>query len=1745
MAINFNTDPYWDDFEVVGADGLTPKEKYNRVLFRPGVPLQARELTQLQTTLQNQISSMGDHIFKEGTMVIPGELTLNHNIDYVKISTANNAIDFIGMTVTGSNGTTAKVVYAIEATDIDPATLYLKYTNNSIDDIYYKNITINGSYEDDLGNTQALSATVENELEDVLLPDQYVTGTGSIANIEKGIYYIRKNFIIIQSASIVVNKYNADITTDIGFFVIEKLVGPGEDTSLNDNANGSTNETAPGAHRLSITATFGSKLPDISASNFVLLARIENGKIISINNRTDNSFLEETLARRTKDESGSYTVNTIKGILKDIPSDANRFHYSIDPFKAYVDGREINIEYARDLEFDKARTTELAYDQTANFDDGNYIDIRITGGSMPKTGNVITLTDSNFNPTTLMTASVLSIREVTSFYAAGAGTIPALTFRLSLANIDMVEENGDLSNGSIGLNLTVFEIAGYSLSGDDNLVYLPKFRVKTCHNGTSYDYRYEIIKNIGTSQVRDTNKIDFDIPPGESFTDTDTSDWVVWYNNEPDGTAVDIPLAVTDFSVGTLSDISGGSNNFVTLTVATPAGAPTITNNTIMELSAPVIKYNAMHKTKTLIPAEEVVIVSNTFPAGNDWIELGFADGVDLISVMRHTDYGTGQEAITNITSHYEFDNGQRTSHYESAKIRKEVTSNFIQPDTASTVYKVQFSRYVHGGSGDFFNVDSYIDGGNEYDNIGFFKEWDLADCVDFRPTILDTTDSGNWSTLNGLVIRPNSTFETDLEFYLPRIDKLALTAGGKFKIIKGNPAANPTTPDDAANAMTLTTLLVPPYTEKATGVKIKPVDNKRYTMRDIGKIEKRINQLEYYTTLSLLETQAKNKQIYSGTLIDRFKTGIITDAFGTPLVSRTESPEYNVSLDAVNRLCRPTFAENNINLTSSAEAGTAVTGDLLTLDYDNVDVITQLRSSSHINVNPFDVFTWEGSLKITPENDEWKDVKRMPAIQEIDESKYADLLNDAKKSNPTGTIWGEWETNWTGYPDTAQSPTGVWDPSGNTWRTDRSDRGQRRVDTWIKTGYMEQQIAYGIESAYVKDIKVVSERDRTVNVSFIPYMRSRLVTCNLTGCRPETPVYPFFDGVNVSNYVSDDIINDPDEYSVAENALLDITEHPSGMTSLTTNEFGSVDFSFWVPNNDNLNFTTGTKELHVTDSVTGDPDFTTTFATAKYAAQGLLESKEMVTIGTRIPKIVQTERSKESENFVATDQTMAKPTHWYDPLAQSFKIDIAGGVFITEIDLYFTTKDISQSVKVQIREMSNGFPTQKILGFGEAIKERAFVFEDTDGLTPTTFTFDSPVYVAEGTEYCFAIVSNSSGYNVRYGEVGEKDENDDMIQAQPYAGVMFKSSNASTWEPMSYNDIKFVMRMADFSTTGTVDLIPTIVPPERLAIDPIETTVGSSDVTIHQYNHGYNSGSTIQLSNISGSVDDTGLVDGSFVITVVNDDKYTISASGVATDGGLYGGGSILVGGDILYNIIYPFVESLNLPNTAMTWEIHETATSNGTTFINSVKPIDINSNYIPADERFVLTSYTANNASPAITNHGIKLRGTFITDHEITLHDVPVNNLSPVVDLARTSLITVQNHINNDSTDETHKFAGKAKAKYVTKTILLNDESDDLKLWLDINRPTHSNIKVYARVGHQNIDYNDWVEGTVHDSSGVSGPGRIPFNDGSNYHEVEFDFDFGVDTTFTMFAIKVVFLSSNTSRIPSIKNLRAVAVI
>ena len=74
---NLNAPPYFDDFDVTN--------NYKRVLFKPGTPLQARELTTLQTLLQNQVEKFGQHFFKEGAVVIPGNVALDTQYFCVQI----------------------------------------------------------------------------------------------------------------------------------------------------------------------------------------------------------------------------------------------------------------------------------------------------------------------------------------------------------------------------------------------------------------------------------------------------------------------------------------------------------------------------------------------------------------------------------------------------------------------------------------------------------------------------------------------------------------------------------------------------------------------------------------------------------------------------------------------------------------------------------------------------------------------------------------------------------------------------------------------------------------------------------------------------------------------------------------------------------------------------------------------------------------------------------------------------------------------------------------------------------------------------------------------------------------------------------------------------------------------------------------------------------------------------------------------------------------------------------------------------------------------------------------------------------------------------------------------------------------------------------------------------------------------------------------------------------------------------
>ena len=370
---DLNVSPYYDDFDTT--------DNFHRVLFRPGFAVQARELTQLQSILQNQIEKFGTHMFKEGAMVIPGQVGFTNEYYAVKLQSTFNSNpvsgyvnDYIGKTITGAtSGVKATVIGYESATTTDPLTLYVKYTQTGTDNVSTtfsdnEQIQANGV----IGTLVAGSSSAQ-------LQASSATATGSSANIEEGVYFVRGQFVRVTAQRIVLDKYTDTPSYRIGLGITETLITPEADTSLLDNATGSSNVNAKGAHRLKITLTL-SKLPIGSAedTNFIELIRVRNGRIQEVTRNTEYSVLGETLARRTFDESGDYSVRPFGVDVRESLDDGlNEGVYvsgantdqgattseslmavQVSPGKAYVRGYEIETTAPTFIDVEKPRTTE-------------------------------------------------------------------------------------------------------------------------------------------------------------------------------------------------------------------------------------------------------------------------------------------------------------------------------------------------------------------------------------------------------------------------------------------------------------------------------------------------------------------------------------------------------------------------------------------------------------------------------------------------------------------------------------------------------------------------------------------------------------------------------------------------------------------------------------------------------------------------------------------------------------------------------------------------------------------------------------------------------------------------------------------------------------------------------------------------------------------------------------------------------------------------------------------------------------------------------------------------------------------------------------------------------------------------------------------------------------------------------------------------------------------------------------------
>ena len=1237
---------------------------------------------------------------------------------------------------------------------------------------------------------------------------------------------------------------------------------------------------------------------------------------------------------------------------------------------------------------------------------------------------------------------------------------------------------------------------------------------------------------------------------------------------------LDYTISIDDIgsaSLGATGDVltTIGNNHEGNVIFTQPSGAGTSVfdfganyANAKIKIIATVNRSTAGSKSKTLVSGSTKDVTSLADCIKQGGINLNQADIFQLISVKMATAFGAySASGEVDITDRYDLDNGQRDNYYDQGRIK--LKSGQLEP---SGSLRITFDFFTHG-SGDYFDVDSYT-GVVSYEGIPSYtsdttgQSLELRDCLDFRPRVADNSfiNSGsfdrdfdptdNASTVD--VVKFGTDITADFEYYLPRIDKIFLDKEGVFKVLKGASALDPQVPKSLDGAMHLYTLDIPAYTLSTDDIKINIVDNRRYTMRDIGKLESRIENVEYYTQLSLLETAAQNLQIQDGEGFDRFKNGFIVDNFTGHNVGDPRNRDYKAAMDMAKGELRPTFSEDAVKLIEADEDGTAIlaedrtaasyqkTGDCLTLPYTESTLIDQPFASKTVNVNPFDVFNWSGSVALTPPSDEWKETNRAPQLVINNTGAFDSLVSGLPSDQQNqgieiGSVWNEWQDMWSGSPADVSSR----DVGG-------ARRSGRRVftNTEITTQQSVNQTRTGVRQRLVPQTVRNSIGDRIVNVAFVPFIRSRTINFTATRMKPNTRVYAFFDNVDISAYVT-----------------------PSSGANLDTDNNGSVSGTFVIPDpavNSNPRWRTGTRTFRLTSSQNDTRFDVETSAESDYVARGILETVQNTIISTREPQLVRTDTTSDRTiNRVSTRQS-SRTIGWVDPLAQTFMVDDPGGVFLTSMDMYFGSKDANIPITLQIREVVNGYPGSVILPFSEKTINPNVVNTSTDGTTATTFTFDSPVYIQENTEYCFVLLANSNNYTAYVGRLGEKVLGSDRtISQQPYAGVMFKSQNGSTWTAEQNEDVKFKIKRAEFSNvTGTATLVNEALPVKTLKNNPIRTSADSTPILrVSHPNHGmHGTSNNVTIAGVPTGGALNGItadqINGTYTqISNVTLDSYDINPTHNTTftgtivnptQSGDIGSNAVTSTQNRLYDVLNLSIQTMTVSGTNLSYSLRPTtgkSISGGESEFNLTSTAS-SENVIAGDNIY----FTAPQMVASSINETNEMGGNKSLFVNCTMQ-TSNTKLSPVIDLQRCSAFVIQNRLNQPSASDVNYVADTANvgtssaAVYLTKPVVLENLSTAIDVRLTSNIRSTSSVEVYFRTTSseeaRNVNDLSWIP---FNTTGTSDSTVTPSEDNETFKEYKYSIT-GLNE-FTAFQIKIVMKGTNSAYPPIIRDMRGIAL-
>ena len=907
----------------------------------------------------------------------------------------------------------------------------------------------------------------------------------------------------------------------------------------------------------------------------------------------------------------------------------------------------------------------------------------------------------------------------------------------------------------------------------------------------------------------------------------------------------------------------------------------------------------------------------------------------------------------TDISNGYTFDNGQENTFYNYGSIIRK--PDFDAPDKSIKVY-FESAYYDSTDTGDITTVDSYknFNYSTEIQEVNGLAN---SDMIDIRPRVADYTVSegsnspltfaGRTFTQAGQtatnILASDESIVIDFSYYLGRIDRVFLTKDGKFQVIYGTPAEDPQMPGVVDEALEVAQITLPAYLYDVDQASVNFLDYKRYTMSDINKLENRIRNLEFYTSLSLLETNTANFFVPDSDGLNRFKSGFFVDNFETFSAQDTKF-KVNNSINPKKNELRPRHYTNSVDVQFGPVVNTDATADLdfntitginirrhkdlITLDYSEQEYIKQPFGSRTESVTPFIVAYWMGVLELTPESDTWVNTVRLDPRVVTREGDFASTMasmvaNDGFDAQ-TGLgpqIWGSWSDFWTGTRNRTDRGVGGRRHTHRTRTTGNWRQTERVFQTQVAVEETVRSSRSGTQQRIIEDFSQrESQGDRVISRDLIPFMRSRNIQIVGKQNKPNTRLYGYFDGVDVTKFVTPKLLQismtsgtfqvgervtatvngagrdtwftsggstpvmyfrvaqsnhkegpynaptktysaspyndsetvpitysatstlinldtaslssqvetggyhgfvEPNMVLVGESSGAEATITDVRLVSDITGFFGG---SLYIPDPNVLSFpkfTAGTKQF----KLTSDPDNTpsleaTSVALDNFSSQGFLETIQETIVATRNARVITDTISDTQESSRVTGTAWVNTgeiqvtSRWRwvnqgDPLAQSFEVEDRDGVFVTKLDVFFATKDDKDlPVILSIRSVSNGVPTQKIVPLSEVVLDPSEVNLSNDGSVATTFEFQAPVYLEGGNEYALVLLSNSAKYSVFISRVGENDLIDNTyIANQPTLGTLYKSQNASTWDPSQWEDLKYTLYRADFVESGTLEL--------------------------------------------------------------------------------------------------------------------------------------------------------------------------------------------------------------------------------------------------------------------------------------------------------------------------------------------------